>query len=147
MVRDLLDSLHGQGFRRFLLLNGHGGNEPVAGLAHEWMAANPDGQVRFHSWWNGPRTWAVVQRIDPRGDARVVARELPVDAAARRRGAAQGKPMIDPVHLRILDPAGVRALLEDGSYGGRYQRSDEEMLEVWAAGVTEVRDLLANGWR
>ena len=26
VLRDLLDSLHGQGFRRFLLVNGHGGN-------------------------------------------------------------------------------------------------------------------------
>ena len=29
VVRDLLDSLHGQGFRRFLLVNGHGGNSPA----------------------------------------------------------------------------------------------------------------------
>src|SRR5437879_12050357 len=28
VLRDLLDSLYGQGFRRFLLVNGHGGNEP-----------------------------------------------------------------------------------------------------------------------
>src|ERR1043165_5980011 len=26
VIRDLLDSLHGQGFQRFLVLNGHGGN-------------------------------------------------------------------------------------------------------------------------
>ncbi len=28
VIRDLLDSLHEQGFRRFLLVNGHGGNDP-----------------------------------------------------------------------------------------------------------------------
>ena len=38
-------------------------------------------------------------------------------------------------------------MLGDGSYGGRYQRSDEEMLEVWGAGVAEVRELLEDGWR
>src|ERR1700693_5195373 len=27
VVRELLESLHGQGFRRFLLVNGHGGND------------------------------------------------------------------------------------------------------------------------
>src|SRR5437763_16298354 len=29
VVRELLDSLPGQGFRRFLLVNGHGGNTPA----------------------------------------------------------------------------------------------------------------------
>src|SRR3954451_5273226 len=28
LLRDLLDSLYGQGFRRFLLVNGHGGHTP-----------------------------------------------------------------------------------------------------------------------
>jgi creatinine amidohydrolase len=26
LLRDILESLHGQGFRRFLIVNGHGGN-------------------------------------------------------------------------------------------------------------------------
>src|SRR5712691_442900 len=49
VLRDLLDSLHGQGFRRFLLVNGHGGNTPGEGLAREWAAAHPDAQAIFHS--------------------------------------------------------------------------------------------------
>ena len=64
VVRDLLDTLYGQGFRRILIVNGHGGNSPAAGLAPEFMADRPDAQVVFHNWWNGPRTWAVVQSID-----------------------------------------------------------------------------------
>src|SRR5947207_14028210 len=28
VIRDVLESLHGQGFRRFLIANGHGGNPP-----------------------------------------------------------------------------------------------------------------------
>src|SRR5919109_3510297 len=38
VLRDLLDSLHGQGFRRILLVNGHGGNVPGASLVREWAA-------------------------------------------------------------------------------------------------------------
>jgi creatinine amidohydrolase len=34
----------------------------------------------------------------------------------------------------------------DGSLGGAYQRSDEDMQVVWDAGVAEVRELLEEGW-
>src|SRR5438045_3039655 len=55
-VGELLDSLRGQGFSRFLLVNGHGGNVPVEALA--------DDGVVVHHWWRAPRTAAVVQEID-----------------------------------------------------------------------------------
>jgi creatinine amidohydrolase len=34
----------------------------------------------------------------------------------------------------------------DGSFGGVYQRSDDDMLRIWEAGVDEVRALLEDGW-
>src|SRR5919109_2645559 len=36
VLRDLLESLHGQGFRRFLLVNGHGGDVPGVRAAGGW---------------------------------------------------------------------------------------------------------------
>jgi len=65
VVRDILDCLAGSGFRRILLVNGHGGNAPVQGLLSEWMADHPGMRVRLHNWWNAPRTWAKVMEIDP----------------------------------------------------------------------------------
>jgi len=65
VVRDVLDSLYGHGFRRFALVNGHGGNQPVQSYAVEWVAAHPDSKVKFYNWWNAPKTWAVVKAIDP----------------------------------------------------------------------------------
>src|SRR5262245_24414505 len=56
VIRELLDSLHGQGFKRFLLVNGHGGNDPGADAADAWSAEQPGTQVRWHNWWNGPLT-------------------------------------------------------------------------------------------
>jgi creatinine amidohydrolase len=54
--------------------------------------------------------------------------------------------MADTVAMRQLDPAAVRELLGDGSLGGVYQRRDEDVLRVWAAGVAEVRELIESGW-
>jgi len=65
VVRDILDCLAGSGFRRILLVKGHGGNAPVQGLLGEWMADHPGVRARLHNWWNGRRPWAKVAEIKP----------------------------------------------------------------------------------
>ena len=42
LIRDVLDSIRRAGFRRILLINGHGGNAPAQGMLREWMMDNPD---------------------------------------------------------------------------------------------------------
>ena len=147
VIGDLLDSLHGQGFRRFLFVNGHGGNSPAAGLVPEWMAANPHGQVLWHDWWRGPRTWQVVQRIDPEGAHANWMENLPWTRLAGVEPPERHKQPVDPVALRVSDPAAVRELLGDGCYGGDYRRPDADWRAVWRAGVDEVRGLIESGWR
>ena len=44
------------------------------------------------------------------------------------------------------DPADVRRALGDGTFGGSYERPDDEMLRLWGVGVAEVRDVLDTGW-
>jgi creatinine amidohydrolase len=147
VLRDLLDSLHGQGFRRILLVNGHGGNVPGVALAADWMAANPGAQALFHNWWNAPRTWEAVQRIDPDSSHASWLENFPWTRLEGVELPAERKPMVDRARLAVEDPAGVRRLLGDGSYGGAFERPDEEILQVWQAGVEEVREVLEHGWR
>jgi len=146
VVRELLESLHGQGFRRFLLVNGHGGNDPGRDAADAWSTEHDDAQTVWHNWWNGPRVWEVVQSIDPDASHASWLENFPW---TRLPGVAQPqerKPMADIATMRALEPAAVRELLGDGSLGGLYERPDEEVLRVWQTGVDEVRDLLENGW-
>ena len=65
VMKDILDSLSRHGFKRILIVNGHGGNLPVEGFADEWRVNNPAVKVQFHSWYSAPRTWARVLEIDP----------------------------------------------------------------------------------
>src|SRR5215210_8060502 len=65
VLRDMLDSLAEHGFRRIVLVNGHGGNTPGPSLAPVWMADHPGARVQWHNWWNAPHTWSKVQEIDP----------------------------------------------------------------------------------
>ena len=146
VVRDLLDSLRGHGFKRILLCNGHGGNQPGQTAAMEWMNDNPGHVVRWHNWWNAPRTWAVVQAIDPVASHASWMENYPWTRIAGVEPPAGQKPSIDVERMRLHDRAGVRKIVGDGNYGGVYQRPDEEMQAIWEAGVAETRDLIGGPW-
>jgi creatinine amidohydrolase len=146
LLRDLLDSLYYQGFRRVLFVNGHGGNDPGRDAVDAWAAEHGDAQARWHNWWAGERTRAVVDAID--GDASHASwfENFPWTRLPGVEQPQERKPMADISRMRDMDPKEVRELLGDGSLGGLYERPDEDVLRVWAAGVDEVRVLIENGW-
>lgn len=146
LLRDLLDSFHAQGFRRFAFVNGHGGNDPGRPAVDDWAAEHTDAQALWHNWWAGPRTRAVVDSIDPDASHASWFENFPWTRLPGIAQPQEKKPMADISRMRELDPAAVRELLGDGSLGGLYERPDEDVLRVWQAGVEEVRDVIADGW-
>lgn len=146
VVRDVLDSLAEQGFRRILIVNGHGGNVPAQALAGEWMADHPQAIVRFHNWWNAPRTWAKVLEIDPVASHASWMENFPWTRLTSVVVPREQKPMIEVERARLLPPRALREYLGDGNYGGLYQRPDEDMLAIWRVAVEETRELLIGGW-
>lgn len=146
LVRDILDCLHGQGFRRILLVNGHGGNQPAGSLAIEWMADHPGAAVKFHNWWNAPKTLAKVQEIDAIASHASWMENFPWTRLPGIVQPSQRKPMVDLDRMRVMGPQAVRMLLGDGNFGGYYERSDEDMLAIWDVAVAETRDLLEGPW-
>jgi creatinine amidohydrolase len=141
VVRDLLDSLKRTGFRRVLLVNGHGGNQPAAAVAQEWMVDNPDCRVRTHDWWRAPRTWAQALATDTVLSHGSWLENFPWTRLPTTPTTG-GKPMVDVDRLKTLPPFETRAMLEDGNYGGRLARSDNEMLAIWNVAVQETRDAM-----
>jgi creatinine amidohydrolase len=146
VVRDVLDSLAHSGFRRILVVNGHGGNAAVQQFLAEWTADNPRCRALFHNWWNAPRTWAKVQEIDPIASHASWMENFPWTRLPNVMLPSDQRPMVDLARVRALDPVSLRAYLGDGNYGGRYQRSDEDMLSIWNVAVDETRSLLTGAW-
>lgn len=146
VVRDVLDSLRRAGFRRVLLCNGHGGNQPAGALAIEYMADHPEMAIRFHNWWAAPRTMAKVQEIDPIASHASWMENFPWTRLAGAVQPTQRKPMIDLDRLRLKNPEEVRRYLGDGNFGGLYERPDEDMLAIWAVAVEETRALIKGPW-
>jgi len=146
LLVDLLDSLAGQGFRRFLFVNGHGGNEGGRPAVEAWAESRRDAAVRWHNWWAGERVRAVVNEIDPDATHASWFENFPWTRLPGVELPTERKPMADVSRMRELDPREVRELLGDGSLGGAYERPAADVLRVWAAGVEEVRALLEDGW-
>ena len=146
LIRDLLDSIRRAGFRRILLINGHGGNAPAQGMLREWMMDNPDATVQWHNWYNAPLTWAKVLDTDPIGAHASWMENYPWTRLPGLTLPADQKPLTDLDRLTTLNPAKTRQLLGDGNMGGLYQRPDEEMLAIWQVAIAETLALLEGGW-
>lgn len=146
VVRDILDSLYATGFRRVLIVNGHGGNSPVQPVTMEWMADHPGARCRFHDWWKAPGTWDAVQALDPIASHASWMENFPWTRLEGRDLPTQQKPYVDFSKLRDRNAAGVRAEIGDGNYGGHYQKPDEDMQRIWDIAVAETRALMTGDW-
>ncbi len=146
VLRDLVTSLHHHGFKRVLIVNGHGGNSPAAGIAAELQSQLPQLQLRWHNWWAAPRTLAFVRKHDPQASH---ASWMENFALTRLPGVAlpsAPKPLVDYGHMALLDPQAKREYLGDGCYGGHYQLDDQVSDELWSIAVQETREAIQGPW-
>jgi len=146
VVRDVVASLRRSGFQQILIVNGHGGNNPVGALAQELMAEHGDISIKFHNWWSAPKTWAKAQSIDTSGSHANWMENFPWTRLAHAPAPEGKKQIVDMGLLKASPPALVRKLLGDGSFGGPWQRPDAEMQAIWEMGVVETRAAIEGPW-
>jgi creatinine amidohydrolase len=146
VIGEILGGLHDSGARRMLIVNGHGGNAALRGLATEWGSAHPGTRVKVHEWWKAPRTWAKVQAIDPVASHASWMENFPWTRLAGVIAPSARKPMTDLARLKVIGPVEVREMLGDGNFGGLYQRDDAEMAALWAVAVEETRAQMEGEW-
>jgi creatinine amidohydrolase len=146
LLGDILTGLYTQGFRRILIVNGHGGNSPAQAYVDEWLLDHAGAQVKWHNWWNAPQVWAKVQATDPVASHASWMENFPWTRLAGVSLPEHQKPPVDVPSLRQRGAAAVRAGLGDGNFAGVYQRSDAEMQAIWEVAIAEARALIDGGW-
>jgi creatinine amidohydrolase len=132
VVREMIEGLLAQGFRRVLVSNGHGGN---IGTLHPLLAelrdAYPDARLHLFLWWCHPAVDVVAEEA---GLPQHHANWSENFSFTRVGPVPEGEK--EPVEFNSAAPAdAVRAALGDGSYGGPYQAPDEVMDRFFAAAV------------
>ncbi|HEY1090397.1 MAG TPA: creatininase family protein [Burkholderiaceae bacterium] len=147
VLRDLIASLHAHGFRRVLVVNGHGGNSGAASLLQELGADMPALQLRWHNWWAAPKTMAFVREQD--ASASHASWMENFAGLTRLEGVAlpaQPKPLVDYARMALMSPAAKREYLGDGCYGGHYQMDAAVMARLWEIAVAETRAAIEGPW-
>jgi creatinine amidohydrolase len=143
VLTDLIVSLHHHGFRRVLIVNGHGGNNGAASLIQELVAQHQGLQVRWHNWWAAPRTMAFVKAQDPDSSHASWMENFAITRLASVTMPTTPKSPVDYVKMASMDPVTKRAYIGDGCYGGHYEMPTEVTDALWAIGVEETREALA----
>lgn len=146
VLKEIMESLVHHGFRRIVAVNGHGGNASARPAAEAWAEGQEGVALRWHDWWKAPETMEAVRAIDPDASHASWMEGFPW---TRVEGVQPPEGHKDPVDLSKRDelwPDEFRELLGDGSFGGDYQRPDQELMGVWRVAVEETRRKITEGW-
>ncbi|MBP8998029.1 MAG: creatininase family protein [Anaerolineaceae bacterium] len=138
VVEDLLRSLHHHGFKRILIVNGHGGNDPAKVAMGELVNELNDLHLVWYDWWKAPSIQVVAET---HGLKTYHASWMEAFPFLRTHGMPAGEKT--PFQTAAILPSRkVKGALGDGVYGGAYQVSDSIMDEVFNAAVQDILALL-----
>ena len=138
MVEDIVRSLYAGGFKRILILNGHGGNSPAQNRLSEIIQEMPELKVAWYSWWT---SGSVTDVAESHGLHSYHANWIEAFPFVRPTAipATEKEPLSTN---RVLTPAQARDFYGDGVFGGPYQADDEIMNEVFSAALKEILRML-----
>jgi creatinine amidohydrolase len=131
VLSEIVDGLIHHGFRRFFVLNGHGGNQMPAHL--ENLQLDGLARVVWYDWWHGDAVRAFEAHRGLLLNHANWGENFPFNRVAE--SPTDEKPAVD---LSALETQTARDLIGDGSFGGPYQVADDLMHELFALVVDEA---------
>lgn len=138
LVEDLISSAHSQGFRRILVLNGHGGNDLVRGRLYELANQLPDLRLGWYAWWQSHSIEDIARKYELKP---YHANWLEAFNFTRVADLPKGEK-IPPKTPYMLGAQEIRDIYEDGVFGGPYSVDGSIMNELFNAALQDVLYLL-----
>lgn len=138
VVEDLVRSAYGHGFRRILVLNGHGGNDGARSRLYELANELPDLRLAWYAWWTAHSVEAVAQKHGLKPAHASWLEAFPFVQVAESPAAAKPPPRVPGLVGKDL----ARQLYGDGNFGGPYQVDEAILHEVFASALQDVMTLL-----
>ena len=139
VTEDILRSAFGEGFKRILVLNGHGGNNGLRMRLGELAGQLPGLKLQWYAWWISHSVEQVVIRNGIKPSHANWLEAFPFTIVA---DLPEGEKVPPHVPSDILDPKTTREVYGDGSFGGHYRVSQAIMDEMFAACLADVLQML-----
>ncbi len=138
VVEDVVNSLYGFGFRRILILNGHGGNDVVRGKLTVLANRLPGLRLSWYSWWIAHSVEVVARKHEIKPSHANWLEAFPFTTVAELPDGEK-----TPVQVKgVLNAEESRQAYGDGVFGGPYKVAPEIMDELFAAALEDVLYLL-----
>ena len=138
IVEDLVTSAYGYGFRRILVLNGHGGNSPVMGRLYELANELTDLRIVWYAWWQSHSVEAVARQHELKSYHGSWFEAFHFTRVAELPEGEKTPPRVPG----LVGAEEARQLYGDGVFGGRYKVDEAIMDEIFDAALEDVLQLL-----
>jgi creatinine amidohydrolase len=138
VVEDLVRTAYHHGFQRILILNGHGGNDPVRARLYEVTNTLPQLLLAWYAWWQARSVEAVAIKHGLRSFHAAWIEAFPFT----RVGDLPESEKIPPRIPGLVNAKLSRELYQDGVFGGPYQVDDKIMTEIFDAALEDILQLL-----
>ena len=138
VVEDMVRSVTQQGFKRLVIINGHGGNKPAKVALGELVNEFSGLKIAWYDWWEAPSVNAIARQNDLKGYHASWIEAFPFVRQANMP-AGEKKPFETNL---ILSSEEVKKAIGDGVYGGPYHVDEAIMSEIFGASLRDVLFLL-----
>ena len=133
VLLEIFESLFHHGFQRFLIINGHGGNEMPERMK-ELHSDGSDVQILWFNWWKSDAVASFAKKHNLIPEHANWSENFPFNRVAE--SPKEEKPTINWKQLK--DVTNARGILGDGNFGGVYQIEDKLMQELFDLVVEET---------
>jgi creatinine amidohydrolase len=127
-------SLYANGFRRFLILNGHGGNDPVRARLVEVANSLPELKLAWYAWWTSHSVEAAAMKHGLKSYHAAWIEAFPFTKVT---DLPEGEKT-PPSYKGMLNAQDTRQVFGDGVFGGPYQVDPAIMDEIFATALEDV---------
>ena len=138
VTEDIIRSVYRQGFRRLLVLNGHGGNDPVRGRMYELADEFSDLRIAWYNWWGSHSVEAVAQKYELKRYHACWLENFNFTRVAEVPKGEKTPPRVPG----LMGAEEARQVYGDGVFGGPYQVDGDIMREIFDVCVADVVQIL-----
>lgn len=138
-MEDIVRSAYGQGFKRILVVNGHGGNSPARSHLQEVNNTLPDLRLNWYDWWLSSSVEAVAMKHNLKPSHANWLEAFSFTIVGEMPDGIKTPPHVPSA---IMDAKTARSVYGDGSFGGAYRAPDDVMHEMFTACLQDVLQLL-----